>query len=133
MVGCETAVDLLMKGKKVSLVEALPAILSAEFVPCQHKMMLTDLLEHYGAKVIAGHKLIAVTDEGVVLANSESGEEMTVKADKAVLSIGLKPNATIEEELAAKGVNVIKIGSAKKAGNVIDATRDAFDAVYNLA
>lgn len=36
MVGCETAVDLAKKGKKVSLVEMLPSVLSSEFVPQQH-------------------------------------------------------------------------------------------------
>lgn len=132
MVGCETAVDLLQKGKKVTLVEALPDILSSEFVPQQHKMMLTDMLAHYGAEIITAHKLVAVSDEGAILADAESGEKMTVKADSVVLSIGLRPNPTIEQELTEKGAEVYKVGSANRAGNVIDSTSEAFSVVYNL-
>ncbi len=148
MVGCETAVDLAKKGKKVTIVEMLSDVLSSEFVPQQHKMMLHDMIKAYGVDVLADYKLVEVNDEGAVvevakklftidqagnlLTSLKAGDRMAVKADKVILSVGLKPNATITEELRALGANVIEVGSTKKAGNVIDATHDAYEAVYAL-
>lgn len=147
MVGCETAVDLAKKGKKVSLVEQLPAILSSEFVPQQHKMMLKDMIEYYGVKTYEGYKLTEVTDDGAVIEGARKmftlgakgvascineGDRIELKADSVVVSIGLKPNPNITAELEAKGIRVINVGSAKKAGNVIDSTHDAYETVYAL-
>lgn len=148
MVGCETAVDLAKKGKKVTLVEMLPDILSSEFVPQQHKMMLRDMIEAYGVEVCADYKLVEVTDEGAVIevANKmfklnpmgelvstlNAGERKELKADTVIISVGLRPNETLTGELTEKGATVIEVGSTKRAGNVIDATHDAYEAVYAL-
>ena len=148
MVGCETAVDLAQKGKKVTIVEMLPDVLSSEFVPQQHKMMLLDMIKAYNVDVCADYKLAEVTDEGAVvevakklftidmggslLTSLKAGDRKTLKADKVILSVGLKPNKTITEELRALGAEVIEVGSTKRAGNVIDATHDAYEAIYAL-
>lgn len=132
MVGCETAVDLANHGKKVTLVEALDNILSSDFVPQQHSMMLKDLIEDRKIDVITGHKLVAVTDSGAELECVASGEKKSVPADTTVISIGLKPNPIDVSEFYGLGAQVYKIGSAKRAGNVIDAVGEAFEVVYNL-
>lgn len=148
MVGCETAVDLAKRGKKVAIVEMLPSVLSSEFVPQQHKMMLRDMIQAYGVETYTNYKLVEVTDEGAVVEvatklfklnpegevifSQKPGERLTLKADTVVISIGLRPNATITEELTAKGAKVIEIGSTKRAGNVIEATHDAYETVYAL-
>ncbi|MBR3584693.1 MAG: FAD-dependent oxidoreductase [Oscillospiraceae bacterium] len=148
MVGCETAVDLAKKGKKVTLVEQLPAILSSEFVPQQHKMMLKDMIEYYGIKVYSDYRLAEVTDEGAVIeaarkmvilgrnggvvTNIDAGNRVALPADTVIVSIGLKPVANLTQELTERGIRVIEVGSAKKAGNVVDATHDAYEAVYGL-
>lgn len=132
MVGCETAVDLANHGKKVTLVEALDNILSSDFVPQQHSMMLKDLIEDRKIDVITGHKLVAVTDSGVEIEAVANGEKKTVSADTTVISVGLKPNPIDVSEFYGLGAQVYKIGSAKKAGNVIDAVGEAFEVVYNL-
>lgn len=148
MVGCETAVDLAKQGKKVALVEMLPAVLSSEFVPQQHKMMLRDMIEAYNIAVYADYKLAEVTDSGViieaakkmftidnrgaVLTSVNAGERKELTADTVVISIGLRPNPNIKDELAAAGIEVLEIGSTKRAGNVIDATHDAYETIYAL-
>jgi pyruvate/2-oxoglutarate dehydrogenase complex dihydrolipoamide dehydrogenase (E3) component len=98
--------------------------------------------------ICADYKLVEVTDEGAVvevanklftidmagnlLTSLKAGDCKTLKADKVILSVGLKPNKTITEELRAIGAEVIEVGSTKRAGNVIDATHDAYEAVYAL-
>lgn len=130
MVGCETAVDLAKKGKKVTLVEMQPAILSSEFVPQQEVLMLKDMLEYYGVTVCTGYSLAEVTDKGAILAKDD--ECVEVEADKVIMAVGLKPVDNIAEELEAAGAKVVKIGSAVRNGNVIDATHGAFRAIYEL-
>lgn len=148
MVGCETAVDLAKKGKKVAVVEMLPDVLSSEFVPQQHKMMLRDMIEAYGVEVYADYKLAEVTEEGAVIevaakmftlnpngevhSSLHAGARRTLKADTIVMSVGLHPNATLTRELTEKGATVIEAGSTQHAGNVIDATHSAYEAVYAL-
>lgn len=132
MVGCETAVDLSKSGKKVTIVEALPSILSSEYVTTAHKMMLNDMIDDQKITVMTGHKIVAVTDEGAVVEPTEGGEPITVKADKVVMSIGLKPNKSMAYDLVGKNVEIYEIGSARRAGNVINAIHDAFNVVYNF-
>ena len=148
MVGCETAVDLAKKGKKVAMVEMLPAVLSAEFVTQQHKMMLLDMIEAYGIELYNDYKVIEILDDGVeievankmftlapdgsIASSLKAGDRKTLHADTVVLSIGLRPNPTITQELTDLGVQVIEVGSAIRNGNVIDATHGAYEAIYGL-
>lgn len=110
--------------------------------------MLPGLTERYGVTAYADYKLAEVTDNGAVIevatkmftldhkgeviSSLKAGDRKELKADSVVVSIGLRPNEKITEQLNAAGVKVIEVGSAKRAGNVIDATHDAYEAVYNL-
>lgn len=132
MVGCESAVDFAIEGKKVTLVEALDNVLSSEYVPIQHTMMLKDMMEQYNVDVKAAHKLIEINDEGAVVQPVYGGEAVTVKADTVVLAIGLKPNASLASDLRGCGIEVYEVGSVKKAGNIINSVHDAFEVAYNL-
>lgn len=131
-VGCETAVDFAQKGKQVVLVEALPDILSAEFVPTQQKMMLGDMLEDLKVDIRRGYKLVAITAEGAVVEPAAGGEQEVIEGDDVVLSIGLKPNPSMAAELRGCGAAVYEIGSGKKNGNVMNAVHEAFEVTYNL-
>lgn len=130
-VGCETAVDFAQKGKKVVLVEALPHILSAEFVPTQQKMMLEDMLEDLKVEIRCGWKLVSITQEGAVVESSDGTQE-TISADDVVLSMGLKPNPSMAEALRGCGAAIYVIGSGKKNGNVMNAVHQAFEVTYHL-
>lgn len=131
MVGCETAVDLAKSGKKVTVVEALNDILSAEFVPQQHKLMLKDLFEYHDIAALTGKKLVAVTGEGAVVEDAE-GKRETVPADTVVMSIGLRPNKSLAPDYYGKNIAVYQIGSAQTAGNIITAVHEGFEVVYNM-
>ena len=148
MVGCETAIDIVKKGKKVCIVEALPEILSAEFVPQQPKMMLKDMIKEYGIELYTNYKLVEITDDGVIVevakklftlnkdvtvnTSMTQGEQMELKADSVVISLGMRSNPNIAEELRELGANVIEVGSAKKPGFILTAVHGGFEAVYNL-
>lgn len=130
MVGCETATELAKEGKTVTLVEALPDILSGEFVPTQHKMMLRDMLEHDKVTVITGKKLVEITDHGAVVEGESEKEELA--ADTVVVCIGRRPNPSLAPALQGHGVEIYEIGEAKRMGNVLNSVHEAFEVVYNF-
>ena len=134
LTGTELAYDLAGYEKKdVTLVEALPSILSAG-APVQKsvKMMLTDLIDHTGVKVMAGHKIAAVTDEGAVIESMTTGEQTVIPADNVIFAIGLKPKKSMAAELIGAGIDVYEIGDAKGVANILTATSDAYEVARNL-
>lgn len=108
MVGCETAVDLSKSGKKVTIVEALPSILSSEYVTSAHKMMLNDMIDDQKITVMSGHKIVASLTKARSLNPLRAANRITVKADKVVMSIGLKPNKSMAYDLSARTLKYMK-------------------------
>ena len=132
MVGCETAVDLAGEGKKVTLVEALPGILSAEFLPQQQKMMLKDMLDYKKVKIMTGYKIVAVTDEGALVESVADGKQETIAADNVIMSIGLRSNPSLAENFYGEDIAVYEVGSGRKQGFVSTAVHEAFEVAYNF-
>ena len=132
VIGCETAVDLAKHGRKVTLVDMTDDILCGEFIPLQQKMMLRDMVEHYGVQKCLGHKLAEVTDNGVKVEDKNDQTVGEIGADTVILAMGMRPNASIRETLIGKGVEIYEIGSGRKNGNIINAIHEAFEVVYNF-
>ena len=130
-IGCEVAMHFVLQGKKVSLVEAMPDVMSVEFVPRQCKQMLKDMMEYHNVPVYTGHKLVEINDSGALIESSE-GERKTLIADTVIMSIGMRPNPSLKEDLAGNGIDVYEIGSGKRQGNIYKAVHDAYEIVYNL-
>lgn len=134
LTGSELAYDLARyAGKKVTLVEALPDILSAgPENPKPVDMMLRDLLDYYKVDIRAGHKIVAVEDEGAVIENSVTGERITLPADDVVFCIGLKPNASLREELMYSGLEVFEVGDGVAVGNIRSCISNAYEIARKL-
>ena len=120
-----------LQGKKVSVVEAMPNLMSLEFVPNQCKSMLEDLMEHYHVPVYTGNRLLEINDAGAVI-QSADGESKTLEADTVVMSIGMRSNLSMKEALIGTGIEVYEIGSCKKPANIFKAVHDAFELIYNM-
>lgn len=132
VIGCETAVDLAMHGKSVTLVDMTDDILMGEFIPMQQKMMLRDMVEHYGVKKCMANMLTEVKDDGVAVENKNDHVVSEVPADTVILAMGMRSNPSMRQSLIGKGVDIYEIGSGRKNGNIINAIHDAFEVVYNF-
>ena len=130
-IGCETAMHFVLQGKKVALVEALPDIMSVEFVPNQHKNMLKDMLEHHKIPIYTSHRLMEINDEGALIAPAEE-EAFTLKADTVVVSVGMRANPSFASELVGTEIEVYEIGAGRRVGNIYNAVHDAYEIIYNL-
>lgn len=125
LVGCETALGYAQEGKTVTLLEALPDILSAGIpVPEMNESMLRDLLAEAGVKLKPGHRLAKVTPAGAVAAGPQ-GEE-TIPADHVVLAVGFTPRPSLAAELAGTGIEVYQVGDGSQVGSVMTAIGSAY-------
>ncbi|MEZ4813100.1 MAG: FAD/NAD(P)-binding oxidoreductase [Caldisericia bacterium] len=96
-IGCEVSEQISKTGKKVTLIEALPNILSKSFsekVSESAERVLTEL----GVTLKLGQKVKEIREESglvktVVL---ENGEE--IPADSVIFSIGYKPNVAVAKD-----------------------------------
>ena len=131
LVGCEIALDEAKKGKKVTVVEALDKILSSGVpAPLPNAMMIHDLFEYHHVDVLEGHKLVEVTDEGVVL--DHNGEKVELKADTVVSALGFRPGKSMKEELVELDVPVHEIGDAKQAATIMNAIWEGYALANSL-
>lgn len=131
LVGCETALYLAKQGKKVTIIEAKPEILSAgKPVPHMNKIMLIDLLKKYNVKVITNSSLSEVTDDGAVIADSNS-QKQNISADTVIIAVGFKPDRELYNKLYGKVVNLYVVGDANHAANIMDAIWSANEVALN--
>ncbi|MBQ9852373.1 MAG: FAD-dependent oxidoreductase [Ruminiclostridium sp.] len=121
LVGCETAVGYAREGKTVTLVEALPKILSAGIpVPESHDQMLRDLLDEGKVTVKTSCPLEEVTNTGVV-----AGGE-TIPADSVVLAVGFRPRTSLASGLYGAGMEIYQVGDGARVGSVMTAVADGY-------
>lgn len=120
LVGCETAVGYAQAGKTVTVIEALPDILSAGIpVPESNEQMLRDLLAEGKVAIKTASRLSAVTETGVTL-STPNGEE-TLEADTVVLAVGFTPRPSLADGLLGSGLEVYPVGDGVKVGSVMTA------------
>ena len=131
LVGCETALGYAQEGKTVTIVEALPDILSAGLpVPESNEQMLRDLLAEAGVAIRTGCRLAKV-EAGTVTVTSETGEE-AIPADTVVLSVGFRPRPSLAADLAGSGIEVYQVGDGGKVGSVMTAIDTAYTVARSL-
>jgi len=112
-IGCEFASMLRSFGSEVTLVEALPRI-----VPAEDEEVSAELARSFqrrGITVMAGAKLTAIKNEGDHVTASitdADGKEHTLKAERALLGIGIAPNSK-ELGLEERGVETDQRGFIK--------------------
>jgi 2-enoate reductase len=127
--GCETALWLAQKGKKVTIVEML-----SEYITDLHranKKMLIDLMEDNHIKVITNTKIQEISDSEVTTINNKS-ELSKIKCDSVVLAVGLKPIDDLYHKITQEKRLVYKIGDCKKPRKIINAVWEAFNISMNL-
>ena len=128
LVGCETAVVLAEKGKKVILIEMADHILP-EPVFIQNSMMLNKLLENPNISFMTSSSLTGIKDETITISSGENEEILL--CDSVVLAMGFSPDTKLYQALKDK-VEIYNIGDSVKARKVLDAVHEAYDTVLNI-
>ena len=133
LVGCETAVWLARKGVRVTLVEALPMLMSAGTpVPTPNFLMMLDMLPGSGVTVYTGAKFAGWADGRAKIIDSE-GREQICEAETVVQAVGFAPNNALYRELEqSASVPVWNIGDSKEPANVMEAVRAGWFVAKNI-
>ena len=122
LVGCETALHLAQKGKKVIIVETLNDILGDTFRI--NRTHLEKLLGDAKIKILTSIKVLEITDDGLIIAN-EHGEKM-LRADTVVLAVGFKAERSLLETLNGQIPQVYEVGDCVEPRKVINAIWEGF-------
>jgi len=123
LVGCETALYLAQKGKKVTVIEILDSVMRD--MSMQNRVHMLMLLADAKTEILTDTKVLEVTDEGVTIAD-KNGKRSTLGADTVVFALGLKPNGSLAGSLKGKVPEVYAIGDCVEPRIVINAFEEGF-------
>lgn len=131
LVGCELALDLAKKGKKVTIVEALNKILALNGPLCSaNSEMLERLIPFNGIEVKVNSKVKAYKD-GSLEVETENGVEK-LKCDSVILSVGYKEENSLYKELEFEVPEIYLLGDARKVSNIMYAIWDAYEVANHI-
>ncbi|MCF8095454.1 MAG: NAD(P)/FAD-dependent oxidoreductase, partial [Desulfobacteraceae bacterium] len=132
LTGCETALHLAGQGKKVTLIDMLPASRIAAEVPLINMMALRGMLAKKNVNIITEVKLESVENKGAVIID-KNWQRTEIPCDNVVLSTGVKPMAEAVSKLDHLAPEVFVIGDcAFKRGNLCRATTSGFNAAMDI-
>ena len=131
LVGCELALDLAMKGKKVVLLEALDKIMAVNGPLCSaNKDMLERLIPYHGIETICGAKVTGYRDGK--LSAEVAGETREIEADSVVLCVGYRSENSLYEEVKYDVNDLYLLGDAREVSNIMYAIWDAFEVANQI-
>ena len=131
LVGCETALWLAERGKKVTIVEALDKILAVNGPLCHaNKDMLERLVPYHGVEVVAGAR-VKKYENGVLTADTAEGEK-TIPCDSVILAVGYREENSLYHDLEFDVPEIYLLGDAKKVSNIMYAIWDAFEVANHI-
>ena len=122
LVGCETALYLTQKGKRLTIVETLNDILRDTFRI--NRTHLEKLLVDANIEILTSTKVLEITDDGIIIADKYG--ERKIKADTVVLAVGFKPDRSLSETLNGQIPEVYEVGDCAEPRKVIDAIWEGF-------
>ena len=125
VVGCETAVYLARKGKKVTIIEMMGQLIPEKLNPVS-RMGLLNLVEDSKVEVLTGTKLVEVTGEGAVV--EADGSRRELKADSVVLALGFETESTLRDSLEGKVPELFAIGDCAEPRKILHAMWEGFHA-----
>lgn len=131
-VGCEIADFLVQRGKRVVIVEILPALFSEEAANSRPRVLLLRRLKRSRVKSYLGVRKEEITDFGMEIQDAE-GKIVSLKADSVVLAAGSVANVdTLSPILQEKIPEIFKIGDCVKPRQILEAIREGAETALRI-
>ncbi len=128
--GCDVALELAMEGKKVTIIEMLDTMAQGSLFI--NAIILFKMLGQYGVRQLTGHKIKAITDNGVVC-EAADGREIHVEGSTIVKAFGTRSDNVLANEIREKFYYKASIvGDCANIGKVGNAIRSGFNAAFIL-
>jgi 2-enoate reductase len=127
--GVDYAIELAMKGKKVTVVEMLPRIAGDTcFI---NQQCIAKVIKDQKIDVLIQHTVKEITDDGIIVVDAD-GNEKKLKADTVVTAFGIRPNRKLAHEIRDRYPNAILIGDCVNVKNIGAAIHDGFKRALTL-
>jgi 2,4-dienoyl-CoA reductase-like NADH-dependent reductase (Old Yellow Enzyme family)/NADPH-dependent 2,4-dienoyl-CoA reductase/sulfur reductase-like enzyme len=131
MTGLETAEVLLDGDNKIVMYDLLDEIAKGSIFTVRDTVM--NYLSGHKVEFKPNHKLLLVDENGACLQDVNTNKTIVDPADIVVLSLGVRPNRTLEESLRSVIDRVVTIGDCTpQGGRIFQATRDGMLKVWTL-
>lgn len=127
LTGCEAALHLAEKGRKVTVIDMLSWGELAAEIP----RGLTTLLRENGVHFMTEVKLEEITDKGVTVIN-KSWRRIEIPADTVVLSLGFRPRREEANSFSDIVPEVYIIGDCRKPNDLKQAIHDGFNVAVEI-
>ncbi|MCL1975613.1 MAG: FAD-dependent oxidoreductase [Firmicutes bacterium] len=130
MSGTEEGLDLAMKGHEVLVLEQEDEIAAdANFRGREALMQEISKYDNFQAKT--NLKALEITEKSIHAVDSK-GDIHTFMADSVILAVGRIALNEEAEILRSYAPEFVTVGDCRKAGKIIDATHDGFNAAMNI-
>jgi 2-enoate reductase len=126
--GCETAVWLSQKGKKVKIIELLDTIVAN--IHLANRQMLIDMMEESKVEIILKSQITQVNENGISLV--QEGKNRFLECHSLVLAAGMTPLRSLSEALKEKGKPFYEVGDCQSPRNIHYAILDGFNVGYSI-
>lgn len=130
MTGLETSELLVEQGNKVTIVE-----MADKIAPGAWFQQLDDALPKLRAAdtvFLTSTKLADIKENGIIVNDLKTGVTSEIECDKVVLSMGVRPDDSLYNEIKDEFKNVYKIGDCVKTGRIFNATQDGYNIVKSI-
>jgi 2-enoate reductase len=125
MTGCELAVHLAQKGKRITIMEEFPRILNDMNHVHANREMLRKMLEENDITILTNTGIVEVTEAGLKVVNT-SFNKSEIPTDTVIIAAGLVSHDTLFDALWDKIDEVYRIGGCVTPGKIIDAIWDGY-------
>jgi 2,4-dienoyl-CoA reductase (NADPH2) len=119
--GLQTAVFLVKRGRKVTVVETAEKM--GKMVIENHKVRLFGWLAQKGVTLYPGVRYEEITDKGLTITTKE-GERKTLAADTIVPALPMVPDTGLIKSLKGIAPEIYQIGDCEDPALIIDAIGD---------
>lgn len=126
LVGCEVALWLNEKGKKVTIVECMDGPMESVYISYANKQMLLDMLELKNIPIKLGTSLQSMEDGQAVLIRKDFCKE-AVKTDTIVLAVGYCSDTDLYRQIFDLPIRKHVIGDAREVQNIQYAIWDGYE------
>ena len=128
-IGCEAALFAAARGRKVTLLEKLPA-LAVDMEPLSRREMLEHIATA-GIAVKTGYGVMAISPHAV-LARDGAGQEQSFAADQVLLALGMSSRRELETLLTERGIRCYPVGDCVRAREILSAVREGYDTALRI-
>lgn len=130
MSGCDTALELALEGKQVTVIEMLSEC--ARDVMSINKISLMRKLAENNVTLLTDSKVIAIDSTGVTIEKKDGSQEL-VPADTVITAFGQKPSTEFPDTIRKHyNMKTTVIGDAEKVSKAANAIHTGFYAAMAL-